>query len=116
MTHPHISSYAILDDDPTVPLEPVAVEAMRDGVQAEAQIIGHTWGVQYVLEVTGLPAGRAYEVVYRTAEGGEEAAGSFLGVPGTVSCRMTAAALRGQTRAIEVLDEEGAVLLRSQLA
>ena len=66
--------------------------------------------------VRGLDAGRTYHVVYRATDGRDVPAGSFVAVEGEQLCRMTAALLRPQTRAIEVLDEDGAMVLRSRLS
>lgn len=105
----------LADEDPaSPPTESVAVSAQRDGVTASAQLINHTWGVEYLLEAGGLTAGRKYRVVYHDADGNQIRAGSFLGIDGTVSCRMTAAVLRDQVRKIEVLDRD-VVVLRTRL-
>jgi hypothetical protein len=112
-----IGGYALLEGDPmTPPTEPVAVSGAADGVQASAELINHTWGVEYMLTVRGLDVGRTYDVVYRATDGREVPAGSFVAVQGEQLCRMTAALLRPQTRAIEVLDEDGATVLRSRLS
>jgi len=84
-------------------------------VRASAELINHTWGVELVLAVSGLRNGSTYDVVYRSASG-DVPAGSFVGVGGEQLCRMTGALLRDQTEAIEVLDKDGATVLRSQLS
>ena len=112
-----IGGYALLEDDPAAPpTEPVALTGAPAGVQASAELVNHTWGVEYMLTVRGLDAGRTYHVVYRATDGRDVPAGSFVAVEGEQLCRMTAALLRPQTRAIEVLDEDGAMVLRSRLS
>lgn len=109
-----IGAFAFLNEGP--PTETVAVAAMQDGVQANAKLINHTWGLEYLLDVRGLDPGDSYEVMYRAADGADDlSAGSFVGVADITSCRMTGALLRDQTQAIEVLDADGSVVLRSRL-
>jgi len=69
-----------------------------------------------MLTVRGLDAGRTYDVVHRATDGRDVPAGSFVAVEGQQLCRMTAALLRPEARAIEVLDEGGATVLRSRLS
>jgi hypothetical protein len=112
-----VAGYAIADDDPAaVPTEAIALEGAPRGVDATAALINHTWGVELLLTVSGLQAGATYDVVYRAAEGEDLRAGSFIGVAGSQLCRMTGALLRDQVRAIEVLDADGAAVLRSRLS
>lgn len=113
-----VGAYAILDHDsvpPTPPTEPIEVQALVSGADAQAELVNHTWGVEYRLTVSGLPAGRSYDVVYRTADGGELPVGSFIGADDPVVCNMTGASLRADTRAIEVRATDGSPLLRSRL-
>lgn len=98
------------------PTEAIALSGARSGVRASAELINHTWGVELLLTVSGLEAGRDYDVVYRATDGPDVAAGSFVGVDGEQLCRMTGALLRPRTQAIEVQDRDGSVVLRSQLA
>ena len=112
-----IGGYALVDADPAAPpTEPVALSGAPAGVEARAELINHTWGVEYMLTVRGLDVGRTYDVVYRATDGRDVPAGSFVAVEGEQLCRMTAALLRPQTRAIEVLDEDGATVLSSRLS
>jgi len=75
----------------------------RTGVSAEAVLINHSWGTELMLDVSGLDAGTTYDVVYRTREGVEVAAGSMLAVADVVMrCRFNAAPLRADVRRIEV--------------
>lgn len=105
---------AAADEDPTAsaPTEQVAVTG---DATASAELINHTWGVEYMLTVEGLRAEREYRVVYETTGGERVDAGSFIGVEQQMLCRMTAGVLRENARAIEVVDGD-AVVLRSDLA
>ena len=111
-----VAGFAIVDDDPAAPpTEPISLSGAPTGVRASAELINHTWGVELVLTVSGLRDGSTYDVVYRSASG-DVPAGSFVGVGGEQLCRMTGALLRDQTEAIEVLDQDGATVLRSTLS
>ena len=112
-----VAGFAIVDDDaPQPPTEPIGLSGAPRGVDANAALINHTWGVELLLTVSGLDAGRTYEVMFRSTAGRDVSAGSFVGIAGEQLCRMTGALLRADTRAIEVLDDEGRTVLRSQLS
>jgi len=109
-------STPLLDDEPlTVPTEAIALTGVSAGVTASAELVNHTWGVELLLTVTGLDAGRPYDVSYRTVDGENVAAGSFVGVETEQLCRMTGSVLRDDVESIEVLDRDGTVVLRSVL-
>jgi hypothetical protein len=109
---------ALLDDDdqPLPPTETIALTGAPDGVRASAKLINHTWGVELLLTVSGLPPGRRYDTVYRATDGRELLAGSFLGTGREALCRMNGALLRDELATIEVRRPDGEALLRSQLA
>lgn len=111
-----IVTYEALDDDlPTVPTEAILLLGVPDGVTASAELINHTWGVELLLTIGGLEAGRRYDVRYRARGDRELLAGSFVGVETEQLCRMTGALLREDTEAIELLDEDGEIVLSAQL-
>jgi hypothetical protein len=94
----------------------VALSDVATGVQASAELINHTWGVELLLTVDGLTPGRAFDATYRTTDGQAVAAGSFVGVAGPYLCRMNGAVLRRDLDEIEILDADGGVVMRSRLA
>lgn len=111
-----VGATVIADDDPRLPpTEAIALSGPLSG-EAVAELINHTWGVELLLTVSGLPEGRRYDVVYIASDGRPVDAGSFIGVGASQLCRMTAALLRDATRAIEVRDETGAVMISSTLS
>lgn len=112
-----IGAYEAIDDEVAEPpTETIALAGVSSGVTASASLINHTWGVELLLTIRGLEAGRSYEVRYRATDGREVLAGSFVGVETEFLCRMTGALLREDAEAIELVDEDGAVVLSSDLS
>jgi anti-sigma-K factor RskA len=104
---------ALSRDD--LPLEAVAVRADA-GVQASADLVPHTWGVEIKLTATGLPEGRPFTVQVRTSSGEVVEAGAFLGTGDrTLLCNLNAAVLRRDAVAFVVLDREGDQVLAADL-
>ncbi|MGI8646156.1 MAG: hypothetical protein ACR2JD_07545 [Nocardioides sp.] len=98
------------------PTEEIEFRRLPEAVAAQARLINHTWGTELMLEVSGLPAGETYDVVYLDGAGTATQAGSFFGVADVVMlCRFNAAPLRADVRSIEVR-RGGDVVLRSRLA
>lgn len=103
------------DAAPAVPLEPVAVSS-ETGVEARADLVAHTWGVEIKLEAAGLEAGRPYTVRVVTRTGEVVDAGAFLGTGDkTLSCNLNASVLREDARSFVVLDSGGRQVLSAQL-
>lgn len=112
---------ALTDDDETLPTgpptEPIAFSGAPSRVRADARLVNHTWGTELLLDVSGLRAGRTYDVVYHLTDGSRTHAGSFLAVANTLmKCRFNAAALRDQMASISVEDERGREAMRASLA
>lgn len=100
----------------TVPVEPVALDAVPAGVTAVAGIIPHTWGTELLLVVTGLEEGERYDVAFARVGGGEVPAGTFLGVGDRpLECELNAALLRTEAIAFTVTDSAGQVVMRADL-
>jgi len=98
------------------PTEEIEFRGQPQTVAAQARLINHTWGTELMLEVSGLPAGETYDVLYLDGAGAVTQAGSFLGVADVVMvCRFNAAPLRAVVRSIEVRTADH-VVLRSRLA
>lgn len=94
-----------------VPLEAVAV-ASQDGVQASADLVPHTWGVEIKLEATGLPVGQPYTVEVTSTTGQVTDAGAFLGTgDATLLCNLNASVLRPDAQSFAVLDDGGRPVL-----
>lgn len=101
---------------PSVALEPVAVESMRPGIDASADLVDHSWGIEIKLAASGLRDGVRYRGTVRDAAGREYPAGGFLGVSDTiVLCNMTSPVMRDDAVAFVVRTLDGRTVLRSQL-
>jgi anti-sigma factor RsiW len=104
-----------LDRVPDVPLEAVAVQGDA-GVQARADLVAHTWGVEIKLVAAGLADGRPYTVQVRTEGGRVVDAGAFLGTGDrTLSCNLNASVLREDAASFSVRDSGGREVLSAQL-
>lgn len=108
-----VSASALSRDD--LPLEAVAVQSPV-GVQASADLVPHTWGVEIQLAATGLSAGQVFTVQVRTVAGDLIGAGAFLGTGSrTMHCNLNASVLRADAAAFVVLDATGKQVLTAQL-
>ena len=105
-----------LDDEPAaVPLEAVAVRS-QEGVDARADLVAHTWGVEIKLVAAGLAPGRPYTVQVTTDAGEVVDAGAFLGTgERALRCNLNASVLRPDAASFAVLDEAGRQVLSAQL-
>ncbi|GAA1302128.1 hypothetical protein GCM10009634_61160 [Saccharothrix xinjiangensis] len=100
---------------PSLPLEPVAVQAGA-GVRARAALVPHTWGVEIKLTASGFTAGRAYRVVVTDREGREASAGAFVGTgDAPMTCNLNSSVLRGDATRFAVLGDDGEVVLTASL-
>lgn len=110
-----VTAGTLAEDAPAVPLEAVAVSAPA-GVQARADLIAHTWGVEIKLVAAGLAAGQPYDVQVTTDSGEVVEAGAFLGTgERTLTCNLNASVLREDARAFRVLDSSGVEVLSAEL-
>ena len=98
-----------------LPLEPVAVQA-DPGIEATADVVPHTWGVEVKLTGEGFAAGAVYRVVVTDEDGSAVPAGQFLGVgPAELRCNLNASVLREDATGFQVLAADGTVVASSQL-
>lgn len=103
------------DDEAAVPTQPVTFASVPPGASVDGRTIDHTWGMELLLDVEGLPLGRAYDVTFTTAEG-PVGAGGFLSVDALMICRFNATVLRDAVQSVEVVDQQtGEVALRGTL-
>lgn len=103
------------DDGPDLPLEAIALDGVPAGVNASASVVDHTWGMELVLDVDGLPAGEQFDVVYVSKVGDRVGVGGFVGVDVPVHCRNTSPLMRADAASVEVVDTSGAVVMSSNL-
>lgn len=105
----------VADPQPKVPLE--AVQVIETGeIQATADLINHTWGVEVQLTATGLQPGGRYEVSVLGDNGSEYPAGAFVGTDGEIRCNLNAAVLRDQAAGFVVRDQTGEQVLSSDFS
>ncbi|MBP2366432.1 anti-sigma factor family protein [Pseudonocardia parietis] len=99
-----------------IPREPVAVQAMDPAVQASAEAIPHTWGVEIVLAADGFVDGSTYRVVVESDDGRAVNAGEFIGTGANpMTCNLNSSVLRAEAAGFQVLDDRGSVVLRGEL-
>ncbi|WP_049572385.1 anti-sigma factor [Nocardiopsis sp. SBT366] len=102
-----VAGHAFFAPEP-VPLEGVATTVHEAGVDAEAELIPHTWGVEIRLTGTGFEEGRTYRATLLDATGGEHPAGEFVGVGADpMVCNLNSALLREDAVGFEITDEGG---------
>ena len=98
------------------PLEPVAVQVAETGIEASADVIPHTWGVEVRLVGEGFTAGAVYRVVVTDEDGTPVPAGQFLGVgPAELRCNLNSSVLREDATGFEVVAADGTVVASSEL-
>ena len=99
---------------PTVPVEAVAVIEQGQGLQATADLVDHTWGVEVKLLASGLRPGGRYAVTVLGEDGKAYPAGAFVGTGAKpVKCNLNAGVLRSDAVGFVVRDEAGSIVLRS---
>jgi hypothetical protein len=91
-----------------LPLENVATTVHEGGVDADAELIPHTWGVEIRLTGSGFEEGQTYRATLFDEEGVEHSAGEFVGVGGDpMVCNLNSALLREDAVGFEITDESG---------
>lgn len=100
---------------PEVPLEPVSFSTVAPGVDAEANLVDHTWGTETKLVASGLEDGRSYRVVLLTADD-EVSSGSLIGTGDEeITCSLNAALDRERATGLEIRSPDGATVLGADL-
>jgi hypothetical protein len=96
------------------PLEGVATNVHDGRVDAEAELIPHTWGVEIRLTGAGFEEGRTYQATLFDAQGAAHPAGEFVGVGGEpMVCNLNSALLRDDAVGFEITDESGEPVVSS---
>lgn len=102
---------------PDVPLEPVAFSEVPPGVEAEADLISHTWGTETRLIASGLNDGQTYSVMLRSEDGDRVPSGAFIGTGDEpVECNLNAALLREDATRLTVRAADGELVLSADLS
>jgi hypothetical protein len=96
------------------PTRPVEFTSVPTGTTVAGRSIDHTWGMELLLDVDGLPTDHDYTVAYGT-EAGRVPAGGFRSVAVPMACRFNGAVLRAAVTEVVVIDEaNGEIVLRGR--
>lgn len=102
--------------NPFVPLEPVAVQVLDPTIEARADVVPHTWGVEIKLNGHGFEPGATYRAVVVDQDGSEVSAGEFIGTgPTDMSCNLNSSVLRADAASFRITDATGTPVIVSQL-
>lgn len=102
------------DPAPVVPTEDVTVAVGVAGVQADADLVDHTWGVEVKLTASGFEQGRRYVVSVLGTDGRRYPAGGFVGTgEREMLCNLNSTVLRAAAAGFEVRDRSGRVVVSS---
>ncbi|MGN6695419.1 MAG: hypothetical protein ACTHN0_14680 [Aquihabitans sp.] len=102
------------DEQAGPPTRPVEFSSVPSGTTVAGRTIDHTWGMELLLDVSGLPVDRDYTVTYAT-DAGPVSAGGFRSVAVPMVCRFNGTALRAAVREIAIADQaSGDVVLRGR--
>lgn len=105
---------AVGRDDDAVPTEELAFGDVPAGTTVSGRTIDHTWGLEVLLDVSGLPVDRDYDVTYATADG-PVGAGGFRSVDVEMRCRFNAPPRRAEVSEVAIADAAtGDVVLRGR--
>ncbi len=96
------------------PLEAVAVSPADPRVDASAQLVPHTWGMEIKLTATGFETGRPYRVAVTDSGGRRVSAGEFIGTgQNEMRCNLNSSVPRAAATGFEVTDLSGTLVLAS---
>ena len=102
------------DPAPGVPLEAVQVQTDEPGLQATADLVNHTWGVEVKLHAQGFDRGGRYRVAVLGVDGKRYPAGEFVGTGAKeMDCNLNSSVLRERASGFEVRDTRGQVVVTS---
>lgn len=105
--------YAAFAPDP-VPLEDVATMVHDGRIEAEADLVPHTWGVEIRLTGSGFAEGRTYRATLYDEDGRAHPAGEFVGVGGRpMVCSLNSALARESAVGFEITDARGTPVITS---
>jgi hypothetical protein len=102
------------EERPRVPLEAVQVQTERPGLEATADLVNHTWGVEVKLHAAGFDRGGRYRVSVLGVDGKRFPAGEFVGTGDKdMECNLNSSVLRDRASGFEVRDAAGQVVVTS---
>lgn len=107
------AGYTAFAPDP-VPLESVATDVHDERVDADAELIPHTWGVEIRLTGSGFEEGETYRATLFDDEGNLYPAGEFVGVGAEpMVCNLNSSLLRDDAVGFEITDDGGSTVMTS---
>ncbi|CAN5803894.1 hypothetical protein BH10ACT1_BH10ACT1_32030 [soil metagenome] len=110
------ATFLLVDDDQPAgpPLESARLQT-APGIEASANLIAHTWGLEVLLDVSGLEPGSAYDMTFVARDGRRVAAGGMVGTDGLVRCRNNGPILRAEVARFVVTGPDGSEPVRAEL-
>lgn len=82
------------------------------GIEVQAALLAHTWGMEVTLTATGFTAGEAYVVTVTDVAGRTVGAGEFVGTGGQeMVCNLNSSVLRADASLVQVTAPDGQVVL-----
>lgn len=111
-----LAGRGLAPDAPTRPLEAVAIDELAGEIDASAEVIDHTWGMEIVLTGSGFRNGEAYAVNVVDDEGAEVSAGEFVGTgDNPMVCNLNSSVLRDDAASFEVVGPDGEIVLTTSV-
>lgn len=107
---------ALAPEAPKRPLEAVGIDELAPELDASAEVINHTWGMEIVLTGSGFRNGEAYEVNVVDDGGERVSAGEFLGTgDAPIVCNLNSSVRRDNAARFEVIGPDGDVVLATSV-
>ena len=111
-----VIALAVFVPPPPPPLEPVVLDMVDQRVDADANLIAHTWGTELVLVASGLEDGSTYILTFVGSDGTTVPGGTFVGIGDEpLTCNLTAALLRNDAAGFTVTTPDGTLVLEADL-
>lgn len=111
-----LAGRALAPDVPTRPLEAVGIDELSAEIDASAEVINHTWGMEIVLTGSGFRNGEAYAVNVVDDEGAAVSAGEFVGTgENPMVCNLNSSVLRDDAARFEVVGPDGEIVLATSV-
>jgi predicted anti-sigma-YlaC factor YlaD len=111
-----VAGRALAPEPTRRPLEAVGIDDLSPEIDASAEVINHTWGMEIVLTGSGFRTGEAYEVTVVDDDGAEVSAGEFLGTGDEpMVCNLNSSVRRDDAARFEVTGPDGDVVLATSV-
>lgn len=98
------------------PTEQVSFSQSPSSIEAEAELIDHTWGTETVLTGSGFEEGQTYNVALLREDGTRVRSGTFIGTgDNRLECNLTASLLREDATRLMVSTSDEEQVLNAEL-